>query len=595
MRKPCVMRKPPMLKRFVLLALGPFSVGLVVNLFVARGAAAAVGKVTLSLEASGSIAPRGGLLPVDVIADIERGWHINAHQPTEPFLIVTEASLVLPPGITAEPLQYPKPDRKVFTFAQGKELLVYEGKLGLGTGLHIPAEFPGSRVRVQATLRYQACNDTTCLPPTTATAELLLPVSAEVVANPSASAARPLVATGGWSVEQWLAQRGLAFTLLAVTLLGIGLNLTPCVYPLISVTVAYFGTHAQGRSGRKLALACIYVLGIAMSFSALGVAAALSGGLFGAALQKPAVMVFIAGVMVALALSSFGLYQLQPPAALMQWAGGSTQGAAGAAFMGVTMGIVAAPCVGPLVLALLVAVGTRQDPLLGFALFFALACGMGLPYVVLAMAASSLTQLPRSGEWLVWIERLFGCILLAMAAYFIAPLLPRPVRDLLLPAVIAIAGIYLGFLDSSGRSLRVFRPLKQAVGVGAIALALWLGWPQPVESAIQWRELTPTTVDAARSAGRPAVVDFGADWCIPCVEMLRTTFIDPKVVRAATRFEMVKADITEESEPATKLLEQFQVRGVPTVLVFDALGNEVGRMVGYTSADELLEAMAKAG
>jgi thiol:disulfide interchange protein DsbD len=359
--------------------------------------------------------------------------------------------------------------------------------------------------------------------------------------------------------------------------------------------VAYFGSHGHGRTGRAAMLASVYVLGIALSFSALGVMAALSGGLFGAALQKPAVILFIAAVMVALALSSFGLYQLQPPPALMRWAGGSTHGIAGAAFMGLTMGIVAAPCIGPLVLALLVAVGARHDPLLGFGLFFALGTGMGLPYLVLAMAAGSIKRLPRSGEWLVWTERLFGFILLGMAAYFVSPLLPHPVRELLLPGLTASAGIYLGFIDPAGRASRAFRPVKRAVGLAAVASALWLGWPHHPANAIQWRELSSNAVEALHSDGRPAVIDFGAEWCIPCKEMARTTFVDAQVVQAAAAFDMLRADITEETDHTKKLIEKFDVRGVPTVLVYDASGKEVERLIGYTSADELLAAMKKAG
>ncbi|MBI4516118.1 MAG: thioredoxin fold domain-containing protein [Deltaproteobacteria bacterium] len=559
-------------------------------------ALAAPAKVTLSLEATGESAPRGGLMPLDIFALIEPGWHINAHKPTDAYLIPTAATLELPPGLTAEPIQYPPPDRKAFTFAQGKELLVYEGKLGLASGLHVPADLASMRIRLVAKLRYQACNDTTCLPPATTTAELWVPVGSEVAVAPEGLApARAPAAAADTAVSRWLDERGLLFTLLAVALLGVGLNLTPCVYPLISVTVSYFGGRSRDHAGQTALLAVVYVLGVALSFAALGTAAALSGGLFGAALQRPAVLAGIATVMVMLALSSFGLYQLQPPAALLRWAGGTAHGVGGAAFMGLTMGIVAAPCIGPLVLALLVAVGTRQDALLGFLLFFALGCGMGLPYLVLAMAAGSLRRLPRSGEWLLWTERLFGFVLLGMAAYFVAPLLPPTVRGFVVPALMVIAGIYLGFVDPCGRALPVFRQLKQAVGLTAIALALWLGWPPPAESAIAWRQLDSAVLQTARAGNRPVVLDFGAEWCLPCRDMARTTFVDRQVVQAAARFEMVHADVTEENEQNQALLEQFDVRGVPTLLVFDAGGKEVARMVGYTSAEELLAAMAKAG
>ncbi|HUI26127.1 MAG TPA: cytochrome c biogenesis protein CcdA, partial [Candidatus Kryptonia bacterium] len=436
----------------------------VVGLLLCSAALADDAKVTLSLEPGDQSARRGAMLVLDLIAQVAPGWHINAHQPSDAYLIATEATLTLPAGVTAEPLQYPHPDRKKFAFA-GKELLVYEGKLGIATALHVPPDFADSTIRVEATLRYQACNDSLCLRPMTVSAELLVPVSNEAVA---ASSTHEPVASGPSSngplaLNRWLNERGLLFTLFAVGVLGIGLNLTPCVYPLISVTVAYFGGQGDRRLARKAVLASVYVLGIALSFAALGVIAALSGGLFGAALQKPVVMLFIAGVMVTLALSSFGLYQLRPPAVVMQWAGGATGGVAGAAFMGLTMGVVAAPCIGPMVLALLVAVGTRQDPGLGFALFLALGFGMGLPYLVLALAAGSMRRLPRSGEWLVWSERLFGFVLLGMAAHFAGPLFPLPIRPWVIPGLVAIGGVYLGFVDPSGRSLRAFRPVKRAV------------------------------------------------------------------------------------------------------------------------------------
>ncbi|MFQ5667009.1 MAG: protein-disulfide reductase DsbD family protein, partial [Candidatus Binatia bacterium] len=389
----------------------------------------------------------------------------------------------------------------------------------------------------------------------------------------------------------WIAQRGLLVTLLLVTLLGLGLNLTPCVYPLISVTVAYFGTQGRHRSVRIAALAGIYVLGITLSFSIVGVAAALSGGMFGAALQKPAVLGFIAAVLVALALSSFGLYQLQPPASLMRRVSGSTQGAFGAFFMGLTMGVVAAPCVGPVVLGLLLFVGSQQNGWLGFELFFALGLGMGLPYLALAMVAGSIKGLPRSGEWLVWVERLFGVMLLALAAYFIAPLLPKSVGWLLLPALIGIGGIYLGFIDRSGRGLRYFRPIKRGVGILAVVVAVWAALPQPAESAIRWQPLDAARLQATRQAERPAIIDFVADWCIPCHEMERTTYADPEVRLESERFDMFKADITRDDDATTALVDRYDVHGVPTVIFIDSTGTEVRRLVGYVGADEMLGVM----
>jgi thiol:disulfide interchange protein DsbD len=554
---------------------------------------AARDRVTLRLLLESEEAVRGGQTGLEILPEIEPGWHINAHQPTEPYLIPTEVRLTLPPGVSTDTLTYPLPDRQAFAFAQGKELLVYEGRPGVRTALNVPADFAGARLRIEAALRYQACNNVTCLPPTTASAELVVPVGASVAAPRATPVARtiPEQTEAVFDAGTWLARHGLGTTLLLVALLGLGLNLTPCVYPLISVTVAYFGSQGRRRDAHVAALAAIYVLGITLSFSLAGVAASLSGGLFGAALQKPPVLFFIAAVLVALALSSFGLYQLQPPAWALRRVSGSVHGGFGAFFMGLTMGVVAAPCVGPVVLGLLLFVGSRQDGLLGFELFAALGLGMGLPYLALAMAAGSIKALPRSGEWLVWVERVFGVVLLALAAYLVEPLLPRAISRFLLPGLAAAGGIHLGFIDRSGLGMRYFPSFKRLTGIAAVVVAAWAVMPQRPGSAISWQPFEAASLDGARNSGRPAVVDFLADWCVPCREMEHTTFRDSHVRQQAERFAMFKADITQDSEGTDEIVGRYRVRGVPTVLVFDSSGREVQRLIGYIGPEEMAKAM----
>lgn len=554
---------------------------------------AADAKVSLTLRPA--LAAKGSAADLTFEAVVAAGWHVNSHQPTQKFLVPTTLTLTVPPTVTAGEVGYPKAKAKTFAFAGDVELLVYEGTVPLHTTVHVPADFAADALSIDAVLRYQACDDTTCLPPASVRETFSLALAGGAPgASGAADGGAPLAGAGSGGAHAarfagLLAQYGLVLTLGAVMLLGLGLNLTPCVYPLISVTVAYFGGQTGSR-GRTTWLATLYVLGIAASFSALGLAAALSGGIFGAALQRPAVVLFIVAVMIALSLSSFGVYQLQPPAAVMRWAGGSASGAAGAIFMGLTMGVVAAPCVGPIVVGLLVFVGSRQDAGLGFLLFFFLALGMGLPYLVLAVAAGSLTSLPRSGEWLAWTEHLFGCILLCLAAYYLAPLLPPTPKRWLLPGALAASGLYLGFLDRAGRALRGFPALKAAVGVLMLAIAAWLVRPADVAQAIAWEPIEHWAA-GARHGERPVLLEFGAEWCIPCREMEATTYVHPEVVREADRFRMVKADITEETDATKALTEAYAVKGVPTVILFSPSGGEHQRMVGYVGPDEMLAAM----
>ena len=243
---------------------------------------------------------------------------------------------------------------------------------------------------------------------------IIIALSARIAQAAAENAPAAVFAHHGWFV-------GFVFVFLG----GIALNLTPCVYPLIGVTVAYFGNQGGGPR-RVLTLAILFRAGdrrdvLRCEF----VAVAMSGGLFGAAMQNPYVLSLLAAMLVVLALSSFGMFSLQPPQWMLQRAGVARPGYAGAALMGLGMGVVAAPCIGPFVLGLLLMVERSASPVFGFALFFTLAIGLGLPYIFLALAAGSIRKLPRSGEWLAWVEQLFGFVLIGLALYFLDPVVPR--------------------------------------------------------------------------------------------------------------------------------------------------------------------------
>jgi thiol:disulfide interchange protein DsbD len=369
------------------------------------------------------------------------------------------------------------------------------------------------------------------------------------------------------------------------------------VYPLVSVTIAYFGQQATTGRG-SLPLASAYVGGITLTFALLGTGAALAGGLVGAPLQHPAVLVGLAILLVALAASAFGLFEIRAPSVLVERFGRSTAGVAGAFLMGLTMGIVAAPCIGPVVLGLLVYVGAKRDALLGLLLFLSMGLGMGAPYLLLASAAGSIASLPRSGEWLRWTNRLFGFVLLGMAAWFVSPLLPPMASRFVLPAIGAAAGIYLGFLEPSARHLRAFTVARRALGALAVAGAAWAavgasGEPAGHGSLIRWEPLGIDSLDRAIAARRPAILEFGADWCLPCGLMERTTFADADVAREAERFTMLQADVTESTHENEALLGRFGVLGVPTIIFFDAAGVEVDRTVGYVDAVRFADLMRK--
>jgi thiol:disulfide interchange protein DsbD len=529
-----------------------------------------------------------------VMARISAGWHVNSHVPSEDYLIPTSVQVTPAAGVTVGPARYPAGVSKKFTFSE-KPLSVYEDRFDV----EVPVSWGGGAPpSLSGTLEFQPCNDTQCLPPASVsfrTSSGTAPVggSASAKLSGGAIALSEAPRSGGAAgashdFGELLERRGLPIVLLLLFAGGLALNLTPCVYPVIPLTVSFFGGQGQGTGRRVFGLAAIYVLGMATMYSALGVAAALSGKLFGSALQSPWVLGGVAIVLVLLALSMFGLYDIRMPSSWMQKTG-ARSGAAGAYAMGLLVGIVAAPCVGPFVLGLLAFVAARQDAVMGFLFFFVLSLGLGLPYLFLAAFSGNLARLPRAGEWMEGVKKIFGWVLLAMAAYFLRPIVQSPFGEWLLPATLVVGAFAL----LAGRSLRLVARAAAAVLFVAAAI-FFVPRSAPASAAGPWRPYS--AVDLDRIA-RPTVVDFSAAWCLPCRELDEKTFSDARVREALSRRALFKADLTQARSPETIALSQkYEILGVPTIVFLDANGRERRdlRLVGFEDADAFLKRLAKA-
>jgi len=391
------------------------------------------------------------------------------------------------------------------------------------------------------------------------------------------------------------------WTLLGIFAGGMALNLTPCVYPLIPITVSYFaGRAAKGSQGKsKLVVHGIcYLLGLAAVNSTLGVIAALTGGLMGAMLQNPIVLVLVAIILISFASSLFGLWELRLPGGLTQAAAKSHAGYFGSLFMGLTLGVVAAPCIGPFVLGLLTWVAGMGSPWLGFIVFFALSLGLGLPLFVLALFSGQLEKLPRSGSWMIWVRKLMGWVLIGMAVHFVRPLLTENL-DVFLPFVVFLAaGIHLGWLDENQANFRAFPWMKTGTGLICMAAAAYLitTWAMHGPGVV-WQPYSEQILAEAKRVKKPVIIDFYATWCTPCRELDQITFHDPSVVtRAESDFVMVKVDVTRSGNPIhEQLLKQYGVKGVPTVVFLDADGKERRelRLVDYLPPDQFLGRMVE--
>ncbi len=389
---------------------------------------------------------------------------------------------------------------------------------------------------------------------------------------------------------------GMLWTLLGIFLGGMALNMTPCVYPLIPITVSYFGGRSGQAHGNLVGHGLLYMIGLALTNSVLGVVAALTGGMMGAMLQSPLVLMVIALLLVVFSTSLFGFWELRLPAGLTRVASKSHAGYFGTFFMGLTLGIVAAPCLGPFVLGLLTWVASMGSPWLGFLVFFTLSLGLGLPLFFLAMFSGKLEKLPRSGEWMLWVRKLMGWVLVGMAAYFIRPLLSESMAVLAMSGVALAAGVHLGWIDKSKAGFKAFAFTKDGVGISAIVLAVVLtgSWILTGPS-VPWQPYSDSLLSQSKAAGRPVIIDFSATWCTPCRELDEKTFHDPAIVRVAEKgVVMVKIDLTRSGDPVhERLLSEYAVKGVPTVIFIDGHGKERRdlRLVDYLPPDEFLKRM----
>ena len=283
-------------------------------------------------------------------------------------------------------------------------------------------------------------------------------------------------------------------------------------------------------------------------------------------------------------------------------AGTAKRGTLGSFLMGLTVGIVAAPCIGPFVLGLLTFVGETANPLIGFSLFFVLALGLGLPFVVLAVASGNITRLPKSGEWMEWVRKLFGIVLLAMAVYFLRPIVGDTMYFALLGAVLVVGGVMLGFVSQVKTTSLFFSGFRRFVGVVAPLYGLYVALApghilgRHALAGIEWIPYAESALAHAAEQGKPVVIDFSAEWCLPCKELEHQTFNQPEVIDAAKGFVSLKADLTQHGSPEVReLRRKFDIRGVPTIIFIDATGRERAnlRAVEFIDKDEFLSRISK--
>ena len=399
----------------------------------------------------------------------------------------------------------------------------------------------------------------------------------------------------GWLAHGWL------WLYLAAFGNGVLTSLTPCVYPMIPITVAVFGARDEGVTRLKaITLATCYVTGMGVMYASLGVVVTLLGQQFGTFLANPFVVIPLVIVFLALAASMFGAFELQLPAswqARLNQVGG--KGFAGAFGMGLVGGMVAAPCTGPFLALILGPVMQTRNVVAGGTLLFTYALGIGLLFWVIAAFAVSL---PRSGRWMEWIKSFGGVALLAVSLYFLRPIVPAITRltspgwQFLLGAVvvgaigIAAGAIHLSF--HSDWSTRVRKALAIAlVLVGTTGVINNLLTP---DRHLPWQTDEQAVFAQARAQGKGVMLDFAADWCLPCKE-LELTFADGEVFRAIeANFLPLKVDVTHGTDEDEAKQEHWNAHTLPAVIFADASGKELARVDTFVRPAEFLVKLREA-
>ncbi len=395
---------------------------------------------------------------------------------------------------------------------------------------------------------------------------------------------------------------GLLWAYASVFVGGFLTSLTPCVYPLIPITVSLFGARGDDVPRRRaIALASLYVAGIGVMYAALGVASALAGRAFGTFMANPWVMVPIAGLFVVMALSMFGAFELALPSGLQQRlssVGG--RGFGGAFAMGLVGGIIAAPCTGPVLASILAYVATTKSVVLGSSLLVTYALGMGVLFFAIAAFA---VALPKSGAWMEGVKSVFGVVMLVAALYFlrnvIAPLaaIGRASSSWLVGSLaLAVIGGVLGAVHLSFHGSAAVRARK-ALGVAVMVCGIFgaiAGILAPKHDAtapvITWVHGEDEGLKIARAQHRPVLLDFYADWCLPCKELELKTFSRAEVARALAKFTLVKVNCTTDDDPTVAAAKKrWHADTLPTLVLLDANGNVERKIDHFVPAEELLK------
>ncbi|QSR42154.1 protein-disulfide reductase DsbD [Aeromonas dhakensis] len=478
--------------------------------------------------------------------------------------------------------------------------------------VQIPVTLTEAGQQASLKISYQGCTDGLCYPPT----DKRIAVEPLVAEPPHDQVDAPTPAPASSQQDQLaaaLGNQGFWLSVAAFFALGLGLAFTPCVFPMYPILTGIIAGAGHRLSTRRaFLLSFVYVQGMAVTYTLLGLVVASAGLKFQAALQHPYVLIGLSVMFVLLALSMFGLYTLQLPSSLQTRLSGLSnrqQGGSvlGVGIMGMISGLVCSPCTTAPLSGALIYVAQSGDLWLGGAALYALSLGMGLPLLLLGTSGGKL--LPKAGAWMDVIKQLFGFALLAVPILLLSRLWSDQVATL---AWLVWGLLLCGYLyhhnqhqgHSVGRSLRGFVLLLAMISAVVVGKDLLLP-PQGASTAAQTeapafiriKTLDDLKTQLAAARGKPVLLDLYADWCVACKEFEHKTFSDPAVRERFGQMVLLQADVTANDDADVALLNGLNVLGLPTLIFFDRAGNEVSgqRVTGFMGPAEFLGQLDRIG
>ncbi|WP_022947797.1 protein-disulfide reductase DsbD [Methylohalobius crimeensis] len=479
-------------------------------------------------------------------------------------------------------------------------------------------ESAATELKIQ--VRYQGCAERgVCYPPITKTLTFSLPAEPTSASSTAALSQPPLAEQD--RIAQTLKDQSFWFTLISFLGFGVLLAFTPCCFPMLPILSGIIVGHGHRiTTARAFGLSTSYVFASALTYTVFGILAGLFGANLQAAFQNPWVIAAFSALFAGLALSMFGLYELQMPSAwqsrLASWRGTHGGSFVNAAVMGVLSALIVGPCVAAPLAGALIYIGQTGDAVLGGAALFAMGLGMGLPLIAVGTSAGKL--LPRAGLWMTTVKAVFGVLLLGVAIWLLDRILPPSVMLFLWALWLIFPAIYLGAASPLPENAPHNRKLGKALGVVMLTYGILLLIGVATGSRNVFRPLEPLTARIAPTAsaetdsfrritspeeldtilrtagGRWTLVDFYADWCVSCKELETVTFADAKVLQALTKMVSVRADVTANGQTEQNLLHRFDLIGPPALLFFDPEGRECksARLIGYIPPKRFLSHLA---